>query len=170
MSKRTWIAFIATAVGVVAVDQITKALIRGAMQVGDSFPLIDGVLWCTHVHNTGAAFGMFRGQRLPLILIALAVVLVIGYAVVRLRPTSTWARLALALVMGGAVGNLVDRVVSGGVTDFFDLGWFPVFNVADISLDVGAAILAIWLLFGNHDRLAGACDPPRQEADAEHSA
>jgi len=167
VSKRTWIAFIATAVGVVVLDQITKALVRGSMAVGDSFPFIDGVLWCTHVHNTGAAFGMFRGQRLPLILIALSVVLVIGYALVRLKPTSPWARFALALIMGGAVGNLVDRIASGGVTDFFDLGWFPVFNVADISLDVGAAILAIWLIFGNHDRLAGACDPPRQEADTE---
>lgn len=170
MSKRGWITFVATVFAVIGLDQLTKALIRGAMAVGDSFPLVDGVLWCTHVHNTGAAFGMFRGQRLPLILIALAVVLVIGYALIHLKPTSVWARTALALVMGGALGNLIDRVVSGGVTDFFDLGWFPVFNVADISLDVGAAILVVWLLFGKHDCPAEGCDAPQREVDAELEA
>jgi signal peptidase II len=146
--RRRALLFAATVLGVIAADQATKALVRAEMAVGESKPLIDGVFWLTHVHNTGAAFGMFRGQQWMLVLIAAVVLVAIAFVAWHLRPDSVLARTALALIAGGAAGNLIDRAVLGGVTDFLDLGWWPVFNVADMALDVGVAILVWWVLFG----------------------
>lgn len=147
MTTRRALVFAATALGVIAADQVTKAVVRATMEIGDSRPIIEGVLWLTHVHNTGAAFGMFRGQQWALITIAVVVVAAIVYVALHLRPNSPLARTALALIAAGAGGNLIDRVVFGGVTDFFDLGWWPVFNIADMSLDIGVALLVWWVLF-----------------------
>lgn len=147
MTRRRAVVFAATALGVIAADQVTKAVVRSAMEIGDSRPIIDGILWLTHVNNTGAAFGMFRGQQWALIAIAVLVLSVIGYVGLHLRPKSPLARTALALIAAGASGNLIDRVFFGGVTDFLDLGWWPVFNVADMALDIGVALLVWWVLF-----------------------
>lgn len=149
MPVRRGLAFAAVAAAVVAIDQATKAAVRASMDVYEQIPVIDGVLWLTHVENTGAAFGMLRGRQWFLIATAVAMLAVVAYVVFTVRIESGWARTALALVSGGAIGNLIDRVWAGAVTDFFDLGWFPVFNVADVALDVGVAILAGVLLFGS---------------------
>lgn len=161
MTTRRAAVFAATALGVIVADQATKALVRSAMEIGDSRPIVDGVLWLTHVHNTGAAFGMFRGQQWALIIIAVLVLAVIAYVALHLRPRSVLARTALALIAAGASGNLIDRVAFGGVTDFLDLGWWPVFNIADMALDVGVALLVWWVLFTNEEP---------QEHSAEGSA
>ena len=152
MSRRRVLAFALTASMVVLLDQFTKELVRRSLALGESVPVIDGVLWLTRVRNTGAAFGLLRGWQWLLVAIALVVLGAVAWALVRLKPESGVARTAFALITGGAIGNLIDRVVSGGVTDFFDLGWFPVFNVADIALDVGVALLIVWLLFGSEHR------------------
>lgn len=149
MFRRRALLFAGTALGVIAIDQITKALVRSDMSIGESRPLIDGVLWLTRVYNTGAAFGMFSEQRPMLIVIAVVVLAVIAYVAFHLRPRSLAARTALALIAAGAVGNLIDRIVLHGVTDFLDLGWWPVFNVADMSLDVGVVLLVWWVLFSD---------------------
>ena len=148
MTVRRGLAFAAIVAAVVAIDQATKAVVRASMDVYEQIPVIDGVLWLTHIENTGAAFGMLRGQQWFLIATAVAMLAVVAYVVLTVRLESGWARIALALVSGGAIGNLIDRAGAGAVTDFFDLGWFPVFNVADIALDVGVAILVGVLLFG----------------------
>lgn len=153
-ARRGW-SFLAIVAGVVAADQVSKAVVRDRMVVGESLPVIDGALWLTHVENTGAAFGMLRGQQWLLIATAVLMLAVVAYVMLRVRPADGWVRFSLSLVTGGAIGNLVDRVVSGAVTDFFDLGWFPVFNVADIALDVGVAILVVVLLFRGEHALAG---------------
>ncbi len=152
MTKRRVAVLAGTALCILVADQITKALVRASFEIGESHPVVSGVLWLTHVHNTGAAFGMFRGQQWFLIGVAIAVLAGIGWTAVRVSPESPLARTALAMIAAGALGNLVDRAVSGGVTDFLDLGWFPVFNVADISLDVGVALLVWWLLFSSEHR------------------
>lgn len=154
MTVRRGLAFAAIVAAVVAIDQATKAAVRASMDVYEQIPVIDGVLWLTHIENTGAAFGMLRGRQWFLIATAVAMLAVVAYVVLTVRLESGWARTALALVSGGAIGNLIDRVGAGAVTDFFDLGWFPVFNVADIALDVGVAILAGFLLFGRRPLLA----------------
>lgn len=152
MTKRRVALLAVTALAIVVVDQVTKAMVRSSFEIGESHPVVPGLLWLTRVHNTGAAFGMFRGQQWFLIAVAVIVLCVIAWTAVRVKPESAIARLALAMIAAGALGNLIDRVVLGGVTDFFDLGWFPVFNVADMSLDVGVALLVWWLLLSPEHR------------------
>ena len=158
MTRRRALAFAATAAAVVVIDQITKEIVRSSLALNESVPVVDGLLWLTRVHNTGAAFGILRGQQWLLIGTSLIVLTAIGWAIVRVRPESLLMRTALALVTGGAIGNLIDRVVYGGVTDFFDLGWFPIFNVADIALDVGVALIVLWLLFSKEHHHEAADD------------
>ncbi len=151
----------AAAVGaaVLALDQLSKAHVRADFAIGESTPLVDGFISLTRVHNTGAAFGIFPGRQYLLAAISVVVLVAIAVYVVRARPSNTLVRWGLTLVTSGALGNLIDRVLLGGVTDFFDLGWFPVFNVADIALDVGVALLVVHLLFGRHEAGAeGASD------------
>lgn len=152
MTKRRMALFAATALGILVADQVSKALVRASFALGESHPLIPGVLWLTHVKNTGAAFGMFRGQQWALIGVALLVLATITWAMLRVRPQSLIARTALAMIAAGACGNLIDRIAAGGVTDFLDLGWWPVFNVADMSLDIGVVLLVWWLLFASEHR------------------
>ena len=164
MSVRRMPAFLATAAAIVVADQATKALARSSLALNQSVPVIDGVFWLTRVHNTGAAFGMLRGAQWFLVGTSLVVLAGIVWAMVRVHPRSPLVRTGLALVAGGAVGNLIDRVVLGGVTDFFDAGWFPVFNVADIALDVGVALIVVWLLFSHEHEDAGAAAAVGSEA------
>ena len=147
MARARLLVFGAIAVAVVVTDQVTKAIARSSMALNDPVPVIDGFFWLTRVHNTGAAFGILRGQQWLLITVAGLVLAVIAWTVVNIEFGSPLARTGLALVFGGALGNLIDRVALGGVTDFFDLGWFPVFNVADIALDIGVVLIVLWLLF-----------------------
>lgn len=164
MTRGRALAFAVTAVTVIVLDQVTKALARSALALNDAVPVIDGVFWLTLVHNTGAAFGILRGQQWLLVGVATVVLAVITWVMLRVPLRSSLAHTGMALVAGGTVGNLIDRVVLGGVTDFFDLGWFPVFNVADIALDVGVVLIVIWLLFGHENRTAS--DEASDEAPA----
>lgn len=170
MPKRRVACFVATMAGVIAIDQFTKGLVRTYMVQGHPRPVIEGVLWLTRVKNTGAAFGILDGHRWPLVLVAVVALAVVVFVAIRLSPRSVLARTALALIAGGAAGNLIDRAVSGGVTDFLDLGWWPVFNVADMCLDVGVAMLVWWLLFSKehaHDGASAGGDPSKIASSAD---
>ena len=125
-------------------DQLTKYLVIQLLSPGFSFPF-RGFFRFTHVHNTGSAFGILQGLNTPLIFISFIgiIILVLIY---RSQPhPSNWLRLSLALQLGGAFGNLIDRVRLGYVTDFIDIGPWPVFNLADASIVTGLIILA-WVL------------------------
>ena len=143
-------AFYALAAGVVVLDQVTKAWLRHALPLGDSTPLWPGVFHITHTRNYGAAFSLLQGRTA---LLALAALAVIGFIILAQRrmgarlPVSL--ALALALPLGGAVGNLIDRMRLGYVTDGFDFTLinFPVFNVADSAITVGIALLLWRTLF-----------------------
>ncbi len=124
-------------------DQLTKQLVAGRFSPGESLPLIPSVLHLTYVQNTGAAFGLFKGQQLLFIGLSLVV---IAWIVREFLTKSSWAPSALwgcALVLGGATGNLVDRLRVGYVVDFIDVRVWPIFNLGDSAITVGVALLLL---------------------------
>lgn len=138
---------------VIALDQTTKWAVREAFHPGQSIPLIPNVLLLTHVRNEGAAFGLMPGFTPIFITTSLLVILGIGAFVVLRRPRAGWLVISLSLTSSGALGNLIDRSLHGGrVTDFIDPRVFPVFNVADIAIVCGVAMLAAWILLEDLDR------------------
>ncbi len=144
------VVFTAIAVGVLVLDQATKAFVRASMVPGESITVVRGLLNLTFVNNIGAAFGLFPGRQPVFIATSLVVLFVVAAYWRRARPTEWPVVVALALVCAGALGNLIDRVLVGRVTDFFEFGFveFPVFNVADMAIIFGVGLLAIWILFG----------------------
>ena len=140
---------------VVGLDQAAKALVRSALALHDSVVVIPGFLDFTHVRNTGAAFGLLNAVDLPfkpviLTGIALTALAAIGLFAARTASRDWPSRIGLAFVIGGAVGNLIDRITMGFVLDFIDVYWrgwhFWVFNVADAAITVGAALLILDML------------------------
>ena len=133
---------------VLAADQLTKFLVRDFLALRESIPA-EGFFRITHTYNTGSAFGLFQGHNSPLIFASLVgiTVLVLIYHSQR-RPTPL-LRLSLGLQLGGAIGNLLDRVLWGRVTDFLDVGPWPVFNLADASIVTGLVLLAWIFLVGS---------------------
>jgi signal peptidase II len=138
-----------TALAVLLLDQLTKWLVVQNLAVGVPVPGPDTALGrffsLTHVHNTGVAFGLGKGNNGLFTLVALAVVGGIFLYERRLPAGAIWPRLALGLVAGGALGNIVDRLRQGHVTDFLDFKFWPVFNLADSCVVVGVLALAVWL-------------------------
>ena len=143
-----WIA----AAVVFAIDRVTKAWAVQELALVHTRPLLGEWVRLTYVRNTGVAFGLGAGQGLPFAAITFAALLLV--VLVAAQPRNrTWARsLALGLVVGGAAGNLLDRVRWGSVVDFIDFGYrrnvFPVFNAADSAITIGVALFALTLLFG----------------------
>ena len=137
---------------VVIVDQITKALIRAMLPPHTSVDVIDGFLSLTHVRNTGAAFGILDSVHFPMKAVVLSAVALAGLVGVGLYARTlprhhVLARVGLALILGGAAGNLIDRVVDGAVVDFVDVYWrtyhFWAFNVADSAISVGVVVMLL---------------------------
>ena len=124
-------------------DQFSKYLVRELLPLYESFPR-EGFLRITHTFNTGSIFGLFQGNNTPLILVSFIGVAVLVLLYRSQRYPTGLLRLSLGLQLGGAFGNLVDRVRLGHVTDWVDVGPWPVFNVADASIVTGLIILA-WL-------------------------
>ncbi len=135
------------AASIIVLDQISKYFIVSLMQVGQSIPLINNFLHITYVRNPGAAFGMLPYQTLFFILVTLVVAVLIIYYYRTLSDDHKWLRFGLALQLGGAIGNLIDRVMEGYVVDFIDFKiWPPVFNIADSAIVIGITIfiIAFW--------------------------
>jgi signal peptidase II len=151
---RRW-PYLAILAAVVVADQITKLLVSRFVEPYESHEVIAGLVNLTHVRNRGAVFGFLSDAELPnqALLLALLSVVALGaiatYAA-RLPSTSRLPQTALALVMGGAIGNLIDRVSLGCVIDFVDVFWarhhWPAFNVADSAITVGVTLLVLDML------------------------
>ncbi len=140
------VVFFLTALLLVTADQLSKFWIRSNLAIGESLFEV-GFFRLTRVHNTGAAFGLFQGQSFPLTIIALVgVAALLLYALFFHRKLpflgNRLGKLALGLVLGGTVGNLIDRIYLGYVTDFIDFNFWPAFNIADSAIVVGIIILA----------------------------
>lgn len=145
--------FALVAFATVVADQLAKMWIRSWLPLGSEHEVVPGVFSLSHILNHGAAWGMLSGQRWFLIGITLFVMLVVAQMARELAPESALARLGLGLILGGAIGNLIDRIMAGAVTDFIDLGTsiefirtFPVFNIADSALTVGVILLIFDIL------------------------
>jgi signal peptidase II len=140
---------------IVIVDQLTKALVRATLPIHDSVTIVPGLMDFTHVRNSGAAFGILNYAEFPfktvvIAMIATAALVGVGLYAASLAHHQLVARIGLALIIGGAAGNLIDRVVIGSVVDFVDVYWrthhFWAFNVADSAISVGVAIMILDML------------------------
>ena len=137
---------------IVALDQLTKHLIRSNLAIGESIPN-EGFFRLVHAQNTGAAFGIFEDATPFLIATSSVAVVFIAWLALSHRVAfleGFWGRLTLGLVAGGTLGNLIDRVYYGYVTDFLKAGLWPAFNVADASVVFGMALLAFLYLRSEH--------------------
>jgi signal peptidase II len=143
---------LAAAAAIVILDQITKALVRAYVPLYDSVTLVDGVLNLTHVRNSGAAFGFLNGVEFPyksaiLALVATAAFVGIAFYAARTSTHERMARFGLTMILAGAVGNLIDRLMLGSVVDFVDVvfgSWhFWAFNVADSAITLGVIAMVI---------------------------
>jgi signal peptidase II len=143
-----WLFIIATLI--VALDQVTKALVRANLQIGEIW---SPWAWLTpyarliHITNTGVAFGLFKGANLVFMILAMIVSAGIIYYYPTVPKTERLIRFALSLQLAGAVGNLIDRIVRGQVTDFISVGNFAIWNVADASITSGVGLLLIGVWF-----------------------
>ena len=179
MKKYTWdyVYLITIAAVIVILDQWTKHLVQSLIPFGGSWspwPWLAPYARIVHWSNTGAAFGMFQNMGLVFTILAFIVALAILYYFPRV-PRSEWAiRLAMVMQLGGAVGNLIDRLTKGTVTDFISVGTFAVFNVADASISVGTAILilAVWISERKQKKLADTnkdqAPSPSEPTDSEN--
>lgn len=150
-------AFLVTlAVAVVALDQLVKAIVTSELGTGRVVRLLGGVVQLDYTRNSGAAFGVFQTGGLFFVAVALVVSASILVFYRRVANSPQLVRVGLGLVLGGAVGNLVDRVRLGYVVDFIDLRWWPVFNLADSAIVVGVAVLLLYSLLYPTESAANA--------------
>ena len=139
--------FLGLAVLVVVLDQITKRAAEDRLRGQRSVSVLDDILRLTYVENRGAAFGLLQDQTTFFVFVGILVIGVIAASYRYLPRSGFRLHLALGLQLGGAIGNLIDRIRQGYVVDFVDFGyrsnWWPVFNVADSAIVVGVALLAL---------------------------
>lgn len=149
------------ALAVAALDQVTKAYMQANMTPGASVPVIPGVFHITYVLNPGAAFGILQHQTWFFVAVAFALFAAMVYFYPRIPPGYGLLRLGIALQVGGAAGNVVDRLKTGYVVDFFDFRIWPVFNVADMAIVGGVGLIVYSLLFppGKKAEIGDGSDP-----------
>ena len=149
--RRGMWSFFLTALLVVVADQLSKLWIRSNLDIRQSLFEAGFFQIARFPPNTGAAFGLFQDQSFALTIVAIVgIAFLLVYALI-IRPRfspldNLLARTALGLVLGGTIGNLIDRLCFGGVTDFISIGWWPAFNIADSAIVVGVIIFAYSLL------------------------
>ena len=140
---------------IIGLDQLTKSWIESILQLHESIELIPGFFSLTYARNTGAAWSMLAGQMTFFIVLTSAVLCGLIWLMVKTPKESTWTRISFSLIMGGAIGNFIDRISFGYVRDFLDFilfGYdFPIFNVADMALCIGVALLALVMLMDNEE-------------------
>jgi signal peptidase II len=143
--RKRWVVFAIAATVTFVADQITKIIVRAGIEPGERIDLFLGV-HLVRARNEGIAFGLFPGNRAVVATLTIVALAIIAVALLRLARQSPGVALGGGLLVGGSLGNLVDRLVHGGVTDFIDPPAFPAFNVADIGITFGAIIVALSLL------------------------
>lgn len=133
--------------GIIFMDQLSKYIVEENMRLGMSIPVIPDIFHITYILNPGAAFGILENQRWFFVAVALLLLVVVGYFYDRFKRESRMTQWGIALLFGGAAGNLIDRVKTGYVVDFFDFRIWPIFNIADIAIVIGVGLIMISLFF-----------------------
>jgi len=160
MKKKYWILLIVFLV-VIALDQSTKLMIQQTLPLHKTVEIIPGFFNLIHVRNTGGAFGIFGGEKGPVgsVLFVVASLIAVGILVVlflRVKEHEKTLAFSLALLLSGAIGNLLDRLSYGEVIDFLDfhvsLYHWPAFNVADSAISIGIGLMALELLIKEHEK------------------
>ena len=167
---RRWrrdLVFFAVAIVVIALDQFTKSLVRSNLELGEVWSHSVGIFRIIHVTNSGAAFGILQGKTPFLIITSLFGLAAIVLYYVYPPMDHGLIRVALGMQLGGAAGNLIDRVRMGEVTDFIDVGRFPTFNVADSSISVSIVIVLIFFAFQEAEGGPRASMPPPPELGSQ---
>lgn len=141
---------------IVVIDQASKYFATSAFKGGSDFSIIDGIFSLTYLENRGAAFGFFSGQKFITIGVTTIVIIALIVYLYNSKFINMRIKIVLSLIIGGAIGNLIDRIYHGYVVDFFhfyieDVFNFPVFNVADISVVCGTILMAIIILFSKEE-------------------
>jgi signal peptidase II len=154
--KRRYMLFLLVGAGILLIDQVTKGLVMGKFSLSETLDVIPGFFNLTYIRNTGGAFGVLAGEasrfRTGLFFAISCVALgIIFYLYTRIPPGRPWLDASLAMTLGGALGNLIDRLRFGEVVDFLDfhigtLHW-PAFNVADSAISVGIGIFCFYFVF-----------------------
>ena len=162
-------SLVSITVFVIVIDQVTKTIVRANIPFGGRWMPVDWLapyFRFVHWENTGAAFGLFQEGGLVFSILAVIVSIFIVIYYPQIPEEEKLMRVALSMQLGGALGNLVDRIMFGPVTDFISVGNFPVFNIADSSISVGVALLifALWL---NERREAREIDASNSLASEE---
>ncbi len=140
-------------IAAVLLDQITKYIVVQTMPLYHSIPVIDGFFSFTHIRNTGAAWGMLSNSRWVFITATAIALVVLPLVLYRYRKTHVMFGLSLSFIIGGAAGNMIDRIFLSYVVDFLEFTFieFPVFNVADVFIVVGSAMMIVYILFIDQD-------------------
>ena len=132
---------------IVIIDQVTKALIKYFVELNQVVPIIGKYIRFRFILNPGMAFGIQIGGKLFFTVFSAIASIIILVFILRLKEDHFWTRFALASILGGAIGNLIDRIVSGKVVDFVEIGPWPIFNFADIAITFGMIVLIVIVFF-----------------------
>lgn len=137
---------------ILALDQGIKRLIVSNMDLGESNAVIDGIFHITYIRNHGAAFSIFRGQTVLLeIVTGILIVAGIAFMLIKRNSEDRLTMYSVAMIIGGGLGNLIDRVFMGYVVDYLDFRVFPVFNLADICVTCGCILLCFSIIVGGKE-------------------
>jgi signal peptidase II len=161
--KEYWMLFTIAGI-IILLDQVTKEIVRASIPFGGQWMPVEWLrpyFRFVHWQNTGAAFGLFQGGGLVFGILAVIVTAFIIIYYPQIPKEEKLMRVAISMQLGGAIGNLIDRILFGPVTDFISVGSFPVFNIADSSITVGVGImiLALWLAERKERKIGESTDP-----------
>ena len=129
---------------IILIDQISKFIIRNSMHLSQSIPVIKNIFHITYIHNFGAGFGILQQQKLFLILISAIVVCIILFYSKKIGKKERLLQSIAGIVLGGTIGNLIDRIIYGYVIDFLDFRIWPIFNIADSAVTIGVIFLIFY--------------------------
>ena len=143
--------FLIPFLGLLIADQAVKHLVRTTMVQGQSIPIIENIFHITYIENPGAAFGILANQRMLFLILTAVIVGVMIYLYCSLNNKKSLTAISLGIVVSGAIGNFIDRFMQGTVTDFLDFRIWPIFNIADICICVGLALICYFVIIKGED-------------------